>query len=142
MTLGELASFFNTEAGIGARLKVVSMLGYRRGDWLDQTGQTWMNPSPNLRSLTQAVLCPSVALVEGADVSVGRGTDTPFELVGAPWIEDPRLAEYLKGRGIPGVSFEPVGFTPASRYPQGQALRGCPHQAGGSGRPGFPGPPH
>jgi uncharacterized protein YbbC (DUF1343 family) len=112
MTIGELAELFNAQAGIGARLHVIRMAGYRRGEWYDQTGLRWIAPSPNLRTLTQAALYPGVAIVEGANVSVGRGTDSPFELVGAPWIDGARLCAYLKRRSIPGVAFAPVSFTP------------------------------
>jgi uncharacterized protein YbbC (DUF1343 family)/CubicO group peptidase (beta-lactamase class C family) len=117
MTVGELARMFNEENKIGARLKVVSMTGYRRGAWFDETGLPWVNPSPNLRSLTQAILYPGVALVEGSNVSVGRGTDMPFELLGAPWIKAQEFMEYLNGRKIPGVEFQPAAFHPdGSRY--------------------------
>jgi uncharacterized protein YbbC (DUF1343 family)/CubicO group peptidase (beta-lactamase class C family) len=117
MTMGELAKMFNAERGINAKLTVVPMEGWMRGDWYDSTGLGWVNPSPNLRSLTEAALYPGVALVEGTNVSVGRGTDTPFELLGAPWINARELAAYLNARGISGVRFVPVGFTPnASRY--------------------------
>ena len=117
MTMGELAKMFNAERGINAKLTVVPMEGWMRGDWYDSTGLSWVNPSPNLRSLTEAALYPGVALVEGTNVSVGRGTDTPFELLGAPWINARELAAYLNARGISGVRFVPVSFTPnASRY--------------------------
>ena len=117
MTAGELAQLFNKERGIGARLHVVRMDGYRREAWMDQTGLRWVNPSPNLRSLTQAILYPGVGMIESANVSVGRGTATPFEIVGAPWISGERLARYLNGRRLPGVTFESVTFTPgASPY--------------------------
>ena len=81
---------FNTERNINARLTVVPMDGWMRGDWYDSTGLPWINPSPNMRSLTEATLYPGVGLVEGTNVSVGRGTDTPFELLGAPWIKAQR----------------------------------------------------
>lgn len=124
MTLGELAGMFNGENHIGARLEVVAMQGYRRDLWFDQTGLMWVDPSPNLRSLGEAVLYPGVGLIEGANVSVGRGTATPFELVGAPWIEAEALAEALSGRLIPGVRFAPASFTPdADRY-AGQPCQG------------------
>ena len=117
MTMGELAKMFNAERNINARLTVVPMEGWQRGDWFDSTGLEWVNPSPNLRSVTEAALYPGVALIEGTNVSVGRGTDTPFELVGAPWIKSKELAAYLNGRGISGVRFVPVTFTPsASAY--------------------------
>ncbi|MBF0558458.1 MAG: DUF1343 domain-containing protein [Nitrospirae bacterium] len=114
MTVGELAEMFNGEYKIGARLHVIKMKGYQRTDWYDDTGLRWVNPSPNLRSLTEAVLYPGVAMIEGANVSVGRGTETPFEILGAPWIDSFRLAEYLKGRRIDGVRFEPADFVPVS----------------------------
>lgn len=117
MTVGELAGMFNVEAGIRAKLHVVLMQGYSRSLWYDETGLPWMPPSPNLRTLTGETLYPGVALIEGANISVGRGTDTPFELVGAPWIRGKELARYLNSRGIAGVTFEPVTFTPkADRY--------------------------
>ena len=114
MTLGELAQMFNSELNIHARLTVVPMQGWMRGDWYDTTSLTWINPSPNLRSLTEATLYPGVGLVEGTNVSVGRGTDTPFELLGAPWIKARDLADYLNAREIQGVRFVPVEFTPDS----------------------------
>ena len=117
MTIGELAAMFNLEAKIGANLQVIKMANYRRDAWYDQTGLTWVGPSPNLRTLNGTTLYPGVAIVEGANVSVGRGTESPFELVGAPWIDGKRLAGYLNRRGIPGVSFIPTSFTPrADRY--------------------------
>jgi uncharacterized protein YbbC (DUF1343 family) len=117
MTMGELAKMFNAERNINAKLTVVPMEGWMRGDWYDSTALTWINPSPNLRSLTEATLYPGVGLVEGTNVSVGRGTDTPFELLGAPWIKSAELAQYLNARNISGVRFLPVSFTPtASNY--------------------------
>ena len=114
MTLGELAKMFNAERHLGALLEIVSMEGWQRGDWFDSTGLAWVNPSPNLRSLTEATLYTGVALVEGTNVSVGRGTDTPFEVIGAPWIKGRELAAYLNGRGIQSVRFVPTAFTPSS----------------------------
>jgi uncharacterized protein YbbC (DUF1343 family)/CubicO group peptidase (beta-lactamase class C family) len=124
MTLGELARMFNAEYRIGARLSVIPMQGYRREMWFDETGISWVNPSPNLRSLTQAIFYPGVALSEASNVSVGRGTETPFELLGAPWIRGKELADYLGARPIPGVEFEPVVFTPNSSQFKGQTCRG------------------
>jgi uncharacterized protein YbbC (DUF1343 family) len=114
MTIGELAGLFNAERKIGADLAVVKMKRYRRSLWYDETGLAWVNPSPNLRSLTQAALYPGVALLEMTNVSVGRGTDAPFEWIGAPWVEGASLASVLSARGIPGVRFTPVRLTPAS----------------------------
>lgn len=112
MTIGELARFYNEEHGIHARLKVIAMQGWQRGDWLDSTGVPWVNPSPNMRSLTEAALYPGVGLLEATNVSVGRGTDTPFEVLGAPWIHGTELAEYLNRRAIGGVRFVAMEFTP------------------------------
>ena len=114
MTLGELAKMYNTERHINANLTVVPMKGWMRGDWYDSTGLQWINPSPNLRSLEAAALYPGVALIEGTNVSVGRGTDTPFQLIGAPWIKSTQLAAYLNARLIAGVRFIPTEFTPTS----------------------------
>jgi uncharacterized protein YbbC (DUF1343 family)/CubicO group peptidase (beta-lactamase class C family) len=124
MTLGELAKMFNAERNINAKLTVVPMQGWQRGDWFDSTGLAWVNPSPNLRSVTEAALYPGVALIEGTNVTVGRGTDTPFEVVGAPWIKSRELAAYLNGRGIAGVRFVPVTFTPAASNYSGQKCDG------------------
>lgn len=117
MTLGELASMFNAEKQIGADLTVVPMQSYHPNSWYDETGLSWVNPSPNLRSTGEAILYPGLGLLEGTNVSVGRGTDTPFEIMGAPWINGSELANYLNTRSIPGVSFEATQFTPtADRY--------------------------
>jgi uncharacterized protein YbbC (DUF1343 family)/CubicO group peptidase (beta-lactamase class C family) len=124
MTLGELAKMFNAERSINTKLNVVPMEGWQRGDWFDSTGLAWVNPSPNLRSVTEAALYPGVALIEGTNVSVGRGTDTPFELVGAPWVKSRELAAYLNGRGIAGVRFVPVTFTPTASVYSGTKCEG------------------
>src|SRR5438445_200667 len=124
MTMGELAKMFNGERGINARLEVIAMEGWLRGDWYDSTGLIWISPSPNLRSLTEATLYPGVALVEGTNVSVGRGTDTPFELLGAPWIKARALAQYLNERNLSGVRFIPTSFTPTSSNYAGQLCAG------------------
>lgn len=112
MTPGELALLFNNENRIGAKLHIIKMAGYQRASWYDETGLQWVNPSPNLRSLTQTALYPGVALIEGANVSVGRGTASPFEIFGAPWINGKKLADYLSQRKIPGVRFLATSFTP------------------------------
>ena len=114
MTLGELATLFNGENRIGADLTVVPMKNWRRDEWFDQTGLPWINPSPNMRNLLQATLYPGIGAIEGTNLSVGRGTDTPFEQLGAPWIDGVQLADALNARRIPGVSFYPVRFTPTS----------------------------
>jgi uncharacterized protein YbbC (DUF1343 family)/CubicO group peptidase (beta-lactamase class C family) len=123
MTIGELARMFQGERNGGADLTVIPLANWRRELWLDQTGLPWINPSPNLRSLTEAALYPGVGLLESA-LSVGRGTDTPFEIVGAPYIESGRLAAALNDAALPGVRFEPVQFTPASSVFQARLCRG------------------
>jgi uncharacterized protein YbbC (DUF1343 family) len=124
MTLGELAKMVNAERHIGARLNVVAMEGWQPGDWFDSTGLTWVNTSPNLRDLNEATLYPGVGMIEGTNVSVGRGTDTPFEVVGSPWIKGGELAAYLNGRDIQGVRFVPVVFTPSSSNFAGEPCKG------------------
>lgn len=114
MTLGEMAAMFNAENHLGARLHVIAMRNYARSEWFDQTGLAWTPPSPNLRSLDEATLYPGVAMVEGANLSVGRGTASPFEVIGAPWIDSGQFAHYLNARAISGVRFAPADFTPAS----------------------------
>jgi uncharacterized protein YbbC (DUF1343 family)/CubicO group peptidase (beta-lactamase class C family) len=114
MTLGELAKLFNAENKIGADLTVVAMKNWERGDWFDQTGLAWVSPSPNMRNMNEATLYPGVGAIEGTNISVGRGTDTPFEHVGAPWVNGVQLAAYLNARSIPGVRFYPERFTPSS----------------------------
>ena len=117
MTMGELAQYFNRERNPHAPLTVVKMQGWQRGDWYDSTGLVWVNPSPNLRDLEEAILYPALGLVETTNISVGRGTDTPFEIFGAPWVDGRKLARYLNGRFLPGVRFVPVDFTPQKPYP-------------------------
>ena len=112
LTVGELARLYNDERHIGADLRVIKMNGWNRAMWFDATGLTWTNPSPNMRNLTEAALYPGVCLLEPTNVSVGRGTDTPFEVVGAPWIDGQKLASYLNARRIPGVRFVPLRFIP------------------------------
>jgi uncharacterized protein YbbC (DUF1343 family)/CubicO group peptidase (beta-lactamase class C family) len=112
MTVGELAQLFNRERKINADLQVVPVENWRRDSWFDETGLVWINPSPNMRSLAEATLYPGIGLLETTNVSVGRGTDTPFEVVGAPWIDGRKLAAALNGSRLAGVSFVPVRFTP------------------------------
>jgi len=114
MTLGELALLFNAERKIGADLTVAEMKYWDRDSWFDQTGLTWINPSPNMRNMVAASLYTGIGAIEASNVSVGRGTDTPFEQFGAPWIDGPRLAAELNRRGLPGVRFYPIAFTPSS----------------------------
>ncbi len=124
MTIGELATLFNAERRLGADLTVVKMRGYRRSLWYDETGLLFTNPSPNLRSVTAAALYPGVALLEMTNLSVGRGTDTPFEVIGAPWLDGESVARTLSSRGIRGVRFTPVRFTPNASTWKGEACRG------------------
>jgi uncharacterized protein YbbC (DUF1343 family) len=124
MTIGELAQMFNAEKKMGIKLHIIKMQGYKRTDWYDETGLPWVKPSPNLRTLTEAVLYPGVAMVEGSNVSVGRGTDMPFELLGAPWINGEELALYLNNRKIQGVHFMPVEFKPASSQFKNEVCHG------------------
>ncbi|MGA3087078.1 MAG: serine hydrolase [Terriglobales bacterium] len=124
MTLAELAKMANAERHIGTRLAVVAMEGWQRGDWFDSTGLEWVSPSPNLRSLNEATLYPGVGMIEGANISVGRGTDTPFEVVGAPWIKGRELTTYLNGRGIQSVRFVPIVFTPSVNNFAGERCEG------------------
>jgi len=114
LTIGELGQLMNAERKIGADLRVIKMENWSRGMWFDETGQTWVNPSPNMRSLTQATLYPGIGLLETTNLSVGRGTDTPFEIIGAPWLDGRRLAAYLNDRNLAGVRFVPVRFKPKS----------------------------
>ena len=117
MTIGELARYFNQQRHLHAPLTVIPMQGWQRGDWFDSTGLTWINPSPNLRDLEEATLYPALGLVESTNISVGRGTDTPFEILGAPWMNARPLAQFLNRRDLPGVRFLPVDFTPQKPYP-------------------------
>lgn len=124
MTVGELAKMFNGEKKIGAKLHVVKMRGYERTRWYDETGLLWVSPSPNLRTLIEAILYPGVAMLEGSNVSVGRGTMTPFELLGAPWMNGEELAAYLNQRKIKGLQFMPAEFTPNSSLFKNQLCHG------------------
>lgn len=118
MTTGELAQMFQKEMNVEVDLQVIKVEGWQREQLFDETGLTWTNPSPNMRSLTQALLYPGVGLLEMTNLSVGRGTDTPFELIGAPWIRERDLAAHLNAAALPGVRFVPVRFTPtATKFP-------------------------
>jgi uncharacterized protein YbbC (DUF1343 family)/CubicO group peptidase (beta-lactamase class C family) len=124
MTLGELARLFNEYGRIGCDLEVVTLQHWTRGSWFDDTGIEWINPSPNMRNLIEATLYPGIAAFEFANISVGRGTDTPFEQLGAPWIDGRRLADALNARAIPGVRVYPVRFTPAASRFAGESCSG------------------
>src|SRR5262249_9222528 len=114
LTIGELSRLYNDELKIGADLTVVPMKNWRRDEWFDQTGLAWVNPSPNMRNMVAATVYPGIGAIEGTNLSVGRGTDTPFEQIGAPWVDGAALAAALNARGLAGVRFYPVTFTPAA----------------------------
>ncbi len=125
MTLGELAAMFNAENKIGADLHVIAMENWQRRDMFEATGLEWIAPSPNLRSLDATVLYPGIEILQAGGVAVGRGTDTPFELFGAPWIRGRELADTLNRRFIPGVRFVPIRFTPRSGPHKDAACEGA-----------------
>jgi uncharacterized protein YbbC (DUF1343 family) len=100
------------------------MEGWTRSMWFDETGQTWVNPSPNMRSLTEATLYPGIGLLETTNLSVGRGTDTPFEVIGAPWIDGQKLAKYLNERSVKGVRFVPIRFKPNASVFKDESISG------------------
>jgi uncharacterized protein YbbC (DUF1343 family)/CubicO group peptidase (beta-lactamase class C family) len=117
MTVGELATMFHEELELDLDLQVIRVENWRRNDYFDATGLLWINPSPNMRSLNQAVLYPGIGLLETTNLSVGRGTDTPFELFGAPWLDGIKLARELNRANLLGVAFVPIRFTPeASKF--------------------------
>ncbi len=124
MTLGEIAAMYNAEKKLNCDLRVVKMDGWERDLWFDETNQLWTNPSPNMRSLTEATLYPGIGLLETTNLSVGRGTDTPFEIVGAPYIDALKLAQYLNTRNIAGTRFVPRRFTPAASVFKGEECGG------------------
>ena len=125
MTIGELARLFNAEyGGIGCELEVVELEGWSRTMWQDETGVPWVNPSPNMRNPTQALLYPAIGLLEGSNLSVGRGTDQPFEVLGAPWINGPDLADALNAHGLPGLAFTAIEFTPDTSRHEGKLCGG------------------
>lgn len=124
MTPGEMALFVNAEKKLDADVRVVKMRGWSRDLWYDETGLEWVNPSPNMRSLAAAALYPGIGLLETTNLSVGRGTETPFEVLGAPWLDGRRLTQVLNARAIPGVRFSPVHFTPNASVFSGQRCGG------------------
>jgi uncharacterized protein YbbC (DUF1343 family) len=124
MTVGELAQLFNVERELGADLTVVRVAGWQRSMWFDQTGLPWIPPSPAMPKLETAVVYPGTCLLEGANVSCGRGTATPFESIGAPWIDAYRLASALNDVRLPGVRFRPTHFTPSASKYAGQTCQG------------------
>jgi uncharacterized protein YbbC (DUF1343 family)/CubicO group peptidase (beta-lactamase class C family) len=124
LTVGELAQVFNAERKLGADLQVVRMEGWHRGDFYDQSGLNWINPSPNLRSLEAALLYPGIGLLERTNVSVGRGTERPFEWFGAPWLDGQRLAAALAREDLPGMLFVPRRRTPSGSVHAGKDCGG------------------
>ncbi|HEV8230956.1 MAG TPA: exo-beta-N-acetylmuramidase NamZ domain-containing protein [Thermoanaerobaculia bacterium] len=124
MTPGELTSLYESELRLGAHIEIVKLRGWSRELWYDETSLEWVNPSPNMRSLTEAMLYPGIGLLEPTNLSVGRGTDTPFEVIGAPWLDGRRLAAVLAARKIAGVTFTPIHFTPSSSTFAGERCGG------------------
>jgi uncharacterized protein YbbC (DUF1343 family) len=124
MTVGELARYFNREKKIGAQLHVVQMRGWSRSFYFWDTGQLWINPSPNMRTMMAAILYPGICLLESTNLSVGRGTDKPFEMLGAPWIDPRRFAAALEAAKVPGIRATPVFFTPGTDRFQGTKCGG------------------
>ena len=124
MTMGELAQMFNAENKIGADLHVIAMKNWHRSEPYNQAGLPWVAPSPNLRSLTEAFLYPGIEILQAGNVSVGRGTDTPFEILGAPWIDGAKFAAALERRKISGVEFSSTQFTPTQDLYAGQLCHG------------------
>jgi uncharacterized protein YbbC (DUF1343 family) len=124
LTLGELAEFIKAGMGKDLKLTVVKMKNYKRSYWYDQTGLPWIAPSPNLPSLASVIVYPGMCLFEGTNVSEGRGTTQPFEMIGAPWLNGYKLAEELSALKLEGVLFRPAGFTPAFSKYQGEACQG------------------
>jgi uncharacterized protein YbbC (DUF1343 family)/CubicO group peptidase (beta-lactamase class C family) len=127
MTVGELARLFNTDFQINCDLQVIECRNYDRRMWFDETGLMWTNPSPNMRNLTQATIYPAICLLEATNVSVGRGTDQPFEFFGAPWIDGKKLAAALNAdrANFPGLRFVPIEFTPTASKHKDKACQGC-----------------
>jgi len=124
MTVGELAQYFNRENQIGVELMIIQMKDWRRTFYYSDTGQLWVNPSPNMRNMLEAILYPGVCLLERTNVSVGRGTDRPFEVVGAPWIEPRRFADALRDTRLAGIEFVPIYFTPEESRNNGEKCGG------------------
>lgn len=116
MTIGELAKMFNEEFGIGCRLTVVPMKNWSRSMYWDETGLAWRNPSPNMKTLTGAILYPGLGILETTNLSMGRGTEIPFEIYGAPWLNGETLAVKLNSFGLKGIRFVPWQFVPLARW--------------------------
>jgi len=125
MTIGEVARLFNEHFGVGADLEVVPMTGWRRDMYFDETGLTWIISSPNIPTFDTTTVYPGGVLFEGTNISEGRGTTRPFELLGAPWVVAERFAEAMNRRGLPGVYFRPVLFEPTFHKHAGKGCAGC-----------------
>jgi uncharacterized protein YbbC (DUF1343 family) len=125
MTMGEMALFFDADHAIGVKPRVIRAEGWSRDMWFDMTGLPWANPSPNIRTLAQAIIYPAIGMLEAANIAVGRGTTAPFERFGAPWMDGARVSEELNSRDLPGVRFYPVAFTPDFGPFKGEECRGC-----------------
>jgi uncharacterized protein YbbC (DUF1343 family) len=124
MTVGELSQMFREEWGLTLNLQIIPIEGWDPKSMFDEFGRLWVNPSPNMRSLTQALLYPGVGLLETTNLSVGRGTDTPFEVLGAPWIDPLAFADALRKAQLPGIAWVPIRFTPTSSKYQGERCGG------------------
>jgi uncharacterized protein YbbC (DUF1343 family) len=124
MSVGEMAYYMNEEYSIGCSLQVIKMKDWKRSDWYDQTSLQWVMPSPNATGITMAILYPGTCLFEGTNVSEGRGTTKPFEIIGAPWIDGEAWNEELGNYDIDGVLFRPVYFTPVASKYEGEACQG------------------
>lgn len=125
MTIGELAGYFNREFNIGCDLEIVAMEGWNRNWHWDETGLNWINPSPNMRSVSAALLYPGMCLIEGTNVSEGRGTETPFEHCGAPFIDSGDLTKKLTSFKLPGINFHPASFIPARQKWENERCHGA-----------------
>ena len=125
LTIGELARLFNEEYGIGASLEVVAMRGWTRAQYFDETGVPWVMPSPNIPTLDSAIVYPGTVLFEATDISEGRGTTRPFEIIGAPWIDAERFADAMNARALPGVFFRAAFFEPTFQKHARQTCGGC-----------------
>jgi len=124
LTLGELANYLNTEHALGAEVRVVKMTGWQREMWFDQTGLPWVPTSPAMPHLSTATLYPGMCLLEGCNLSLGRGTSLPFEICGAPWLDGYTLAETLNALNLPGARFRPLTFTPSASNHAGNECYG------------------
>ncbi len=124
MTIGELSRMIKADLALELELEIIQLEGWNRAEYFDTTGLPWVNPSPNMRSLTEAILYPGIGLLETTNLSVGRGTDTPFELFGAPWLDGNQLARELKQLKLPGISFNAIRFTPDASKFEGELCEG------------------